>query len=134
MAFALLVAGLVLLVAGVRNTQGDLFTLLKGDVANKNGQPGFIYWIAAIFLIGAIGYIPKVKPFSVALLSLVILVLFLTKGVGFFSQLQGGIASTAVQPTSATSSTPGSTPASSVGLPAIPSLPSFGTLLQNSGG
>lgn len=95
MPFALLIIGVVLLIAGVRGTQDTLFTLVKGDFAGSNN---FIYWFVAILIIGAIGYIKPLKPISNALLILVVLVLFLTKGQSgdgnFFSQFTKGIAST----------------------------------------
>ena len=88
---------ILLLIAAIRGTQGDLFALLASDFTGKNN---FIYWLAAMLAIGAIGYIPKAKPVSVALLTLVVLVLFLKKGNadgvggGFFAQLTSGLATT----------------------------------------
>ena len=107
MAFVLLIIGAVLLVSAVRNTQDDLFTLVKGDFIGANN---FIYWFLAIFLNGALGYIPKVKPLSVSFLILVILVLVLSKGNpsgiggGLFSQFTSQVAST-TQATQTTSQT-----------------------------
>ncbi len=89
MPFVLIVAGTVLLIAGVRNSQGQLYLLLRNDFS---GPGNFIYWMLAILIIGAIGYVPKLKPVSDGFLILVILVLFLAKGNpkapggGFFSQ------------------------------------------------
>jgi len=101
-----------MLIAAVKNTQGNLSALVKGDFT---GQNNFIYWIAAIMIIGALGYVPKVKPFSVALLGLVILVLFLTKGNpagvggGFFAQLTKGLATTQTPQPNASSTPLGNT-------------------------
>ena len=106
MPFALLIIGAVMLVAAVKNTQSNLATLVKGDFTTQNGQPSFIYWLVAIFLIGAVGYVPKLKPISTAFLGLVVLVLFLAKGNpgatggGFFSQFTNALSSTTA-PTSA---------------------------------
>lgn len=89
MAFTFLIAGAILLIASIRNTQGDLYTLVAQDFT---GSDNFIFWMVSILLIGAVGYIPKLKPVSVGFLTLVILVLFLTKGNpqgtggGFFAQ------------------------------------------------
>jgi hypothetical protein len=101
MAFALLIIGAVLLISAVRNTvdgPSGLFALVRNDFT---GQANFIYWIAAILIIGAIGYIPKLKSLSVAMLGLVVLVLFLKKGDpttgvggGFFAQFVKGIGTT----------------------------------------
>lgn len=112
MAFALLIVGAFLLVAAVKGTQGDLAKLFKNDFT---GQNNFIYWMTAIFIIGAIGYIPKLKGLSTMFLGLVVVVLFLKKGDpsgiggGFFSQFSKGIASTAATtpaPATATAVTP----------------------------
>jgi len=97
MPFALLLVGLVLLISGVKNTQDTLFATVKGDF---QGQDNFIYWFVAIIIIGAIGYIPKLKPISTAFLALVIVVLFLKKGNasglggGFFAQATAALGST----------------------------------------
>ncbi len=101
MAFALLIIGAVLLISAVKGTTdgpNGLFALVQGDFT---GQGNFIYWLAAILVIGALGYIPKLKPISVALLGLVIIVLFLKRGDpstslggGIFAQLTTGLAST----------------------------------------
>ena len=108
MPFALLIIGIWLLISGVRNTQDMLFALLKGDFT---GQDNFIFWLIAILIIGAIGYVPKLKPISTGFLVLIILVLFLKKGSstglggGFFSQFISGISTTDQSSTSTTSST-----------------------------
>lgn len=103
MPFALLLVGLVLLISGVKNTQDTLFATVKGDF---QGQDNFIYWFVAIIIIGAVGYIPKLKPVSTAFLALVIVVLFLKKGNatglggGFFAQATAALGSTgATSPT-----------------------------------
>jgi hypothetical protein len=95
--FALLLVGLVLLISGVKNTQDTLFTTVKGDFS---GPDNFIYWFVAIMIIGAIGYVPKLKPISTGFLALVIVVLFLKKGNatgvggGLFAQLTSALGST----------------------------------------
>lgn len=88
MALALLTIGIVLLISGVKGTQDDLITLVTKDFT---GTDNFLQWILAFVLLGVIGYVSKLKPISVALLSLLIVVIFLTKGVGFFSQLQSAV-------------------------------------------
>lgn len=111
MPFALIIIGAVMVIAAVKNTQGTLGQLVKGDFTGPNN---FIFWLAAMFLIGAIGYIPKAKGIATALLALVIVVLFLTKGNpqgvggGFFAQLTKGLQST-------TTAQPASQPAAASG-------------------
>lgn len=67
--FLVLIAA-VLIVAAIRDTQGDLFAAIREDVT------AFGVWAAAIIAIGLLGFIPGVKPVSRALLGLVIVVLF----------------------------------------------------------
>ena len=121
MAFALLIIGAFLLVSSVKGTQGDLAKLLKGDFTQP---PSFIYWMASIFIIGAIGYVPKLKGLSTMFLALVVLVLFLKKGDptgiggGFFSQFSSALGTTTQ---AAQGTTPASAPVAASPL-AIPSL------------
>lgn len=91
MPFVLIIAGIVLLVAAVRNSQQSLFLLLATDFT---GPHNFVFWFLSILIIGAVGYIPKAKPLSDGFLILVILILFLKKGTGFFDQFQRQIGST----------------------------------------
>lgn len=97
MPFALLIIGIALLVAGVKNTQGQIFALVAGDFTGPNN---FIFWAVAILVIGAVGYVPKLKGLSVAFLTLVVVVLFLTKGKtdaaggGFFNQITQALQTT----------------------------------------
>lgn len=90
MPFAFIIIGLVLLVSGVRNTQDDLFTLVKGDFT---GQNNFIFWTISILIIGAVGYIPRLKPVANSFLVLVIVVLFLSNK-GFFANFNQQIGAT----------------------------------------
>lgn len=128
MAFALLIIGVTLLVAAIRNTQGTLFGLLAGDFT---GQNNFIFWGASILIIGAVGYIPKVKPISTAFMGLVILVLFLKKGQGFFPQFAAALGSAQAAPQSQPAA---SAAQPSGGLNPLPALPSLGTAITNAGG
>lgn len=105
MPFALILAGIVLIVSATRNTQKDLFELVKGDFSGPNN---FIFWMISILLIGSLGYIPKLKPLSTGFVTLVIIVLVLTKGNpkaqggGFFQQFTTAINATQAQPAAGT--------------------------------
>jgi hypothetical protein len=94
MPFALLIIGVFLLVSAVRGTHTQLFQLLQTDFT---GQNNFVYWFVAIFIIGSLGYIEKLRPISIGLLTLIVLVLFISKGNpsttggGFFSQFTSAI-------------------------------------------
>ena len=66
-----LIIGVVLIVAAIRGTQGTLFSALMQDV------PAYVVWAAAIVGLGAIGYVPGLKPASRALLVLIFVVIVL---------------------------------------------------------
>jgi hypothetical protein len=91
MPFVFIIVGIVLLTSGARGTSADLQSLLVGDLTGSNN---FSYWIFAILVIGAIGYIQDLRGLSRAFLVLVILVLFLKEGStqnpggGFFAEFQ----------------------------------------------
>jgi UDP-N-acetylmuramyl pentapeptide phosphotransferase/UDP-N-acetylglucosamine-1-phosphate transferase len=90
MAFVFIIVGVVFLIAGVRGTQDQLWSLLQGDFSpskQQQGQHSFLAWFAAIMVIGAIGYIDDLKELSRSFLVLIIIVLFLSNN-GFFAQLQ----------------------------------------------
>jgi len=82
MPFVIIAVGVLLLVAAYRNTQSELFALVKNDLV---GSPSYLTWILVIGAIGAVGYIRPLKPISTAFLVLVIIVLFLSNG-GFFQR------------------------------------------------
>lgn len=95
MGFALVGIGLLLTIAGARNTQGALYQLVQGDFT---GSGNFFYWLGAIGIIGGLGYIPAMRGVSHAFLALVLLVLFLdvnktaSGGSGIFAELNAAIA------------------------------------------
>lgn len=98
MPFVLIIAGIVLITVAVRNTQDQFFSLVQHDFVGPNN---FIFWVLSILIIGAIGYIPRLKPISNGFLILVVLVLILKKGQGFFDQFNKQIvAGTAAAPSS----------------------------------
>lgn len=66
-----LLIGIILIVAAIRNTYGQLFSALGQDV------PSFMVWAAAIFAVGALGFIPGLKGPSRLLIGLVLVVIVL---------------------------------------------------------
>jgi hypothetical protein len=142
MAFALIFVGLLLVISAVRGTTSQLAALVQSDFV---GQGNFVWWVAVIMAIGAIGYIGPLRTLSKAFLALVIVVLVLTKGNpqmpagGLFRQLYDELnkatatapavptAAAPAAPTAAAPSLPvsgqGQTPVSS--LPALPDLVSI---------
>lgn len=84
MPYALLLIGAILLVAGLRNTYAELWELVKGDFT---AEGGFLTWVAAIAVVGGIGYIPRLRSLSIAFMTLLLLVLVISNG-GVFAKLQ----------------------------------------------
>jgi hypothetical protein len=135
MPFVLVIIGSVLLITSIKNTYGTktpqgspgLGGLLQGDFT---GTSNFTYWVFALLIIGSIGYIPKLKPVSNALLGLVILVLVLTKGNpsgvggGFFAQLTQQLGTTTTAQT--TPSTAATTSGITSVLNSLPAIPGIG--------
>jgi hypothetical protein len=92
MPFALLFIGILLIVVSIRNTEQAFLALLVGDFS---GTGNFFYWVLAIIVVGAVGYIPKAKPVSDALMVLILLALVLTASKsGVFSQLTAALGTT----------------------------------------
>jgi hypothetical protein len=97
MSFALLIIGITLIVAAVRGTHKTLIALLKADFS---GPGNFVYWLIALIIIGAVGYVEKLRPLSDGLLVLVLLVLVLARANpgaprgGFFQQFLQAVQAT----------------------------------------
>lgn len=87
MPFAFIVVGIVMLVSGVKGTNDQLVTLIKGDLT---GQNSFVHWMVAILIIGVIGYIKPLQPISHMFLVLVIVVLIVANR-GVFSAFNSQI-------------------------------------------
>lgn len=113
MPYALLLIGAILLVAGIRNTYAQLWALVQNDFTS---QGGFLSWVAAIAVVGALGYIPKLRPLSVAFMTLLLIVLVISNG-GVFAKLQEFIQSGAggrgISPSTPTPTAPTATAPSS---------------------
>jgi hypothetical protein len=80
------VIGLVLIITGVRGTvtgsNPNLVDLVKADL---NGKPNYLEWMAVIFVLGALGYIPQLRTLSRLFMALIVIDLFFANK-GFFSQ------------------------------------------------
>lgn len=94
MAYILLLIGLLAAISGIRGTQNELG---KQVVSDFTGEGNFVYWVVAIFAVGAVGYIKGLEKLSDAFLVLLILVLVLAagnpgrSGGGFFEKFMEGI-------------------------------------------
>lgn len=84
MPFALTFIGLVMVITGVKGTQSIIAAQLRTDAIP------FMKWATAIFMVGAVGYWDKARPFANLFMTLVILGLLLSNK-GFFAKLQEAI-------------------------------------------
>lgn len=88
MPFVLILIGVLVMVAAIRDQLGALGTLLRGDFS---GNGNFLYWMAALLVLGGIGYVTPLTRTSRALLALVIVVLFLGNSKGFFARFTAAL-------------------------------------------
>lgn len=106
MPFAFILVGLVCVISGVRNTSPDLLALLNGDLRGKNN---YIYWMLSILVVGSLGYIDSIRPFSRAFLVLIVIVLILSNdkqgSSGFFSNFQSAISTISNRAATSTTTT-----------------------------
>lgn len=89
MPFFFILIGFGLLVVGYRGSQKDLFALLQKDFS---GPGNFFVFALGIFVVGLVGYVPKLKGLSNAFMGLIIVVMILSnKGFfnSFMAQVQG---------------------------------------------
>lgn len=91
MALLFLGSGLALIFVGLRGDPAALLALVESDFSGPNN---FVYWLAAMAILGALGYIESLKGLSRLFMVLVLIVLFLDNG-GFFAQFQAYLNSTA---------------------------------------
>lgn len=90
MPFALLLIGLVLVITSAQDTYVALGRQVRKDFT---GNGSFLWWMIAIVMVGAIGYIEKLRGFATAFMALILIVLVLkNKGAftGFVSALKKG--------------------------------------------
>jgi hypothetical protein len=97
MGFLFLFVGTLIAISAYRGTQAQLWQLVVGDVT---GTGSFIWWIAAIAIIGGLGYIRPLRSVMEPLLVLCIVSLFLSNS-GVFAKLNQEIKSGDAQPTPA---------------------------------
>lgn len=87
MPLILMAVGVLLIITGVKGDPTSLYGLVAGDFNSSSGKGNFLYWITAIFLLGALGYYKPLQPVSRGLIVLVVLVLLLHNN-GFFTQIE----------------------------------------------
>lgn len=94
MPIALLIIGILVVIAGVKNNASLLEQTLVSDFS---GAGSFWYWIAAVLIVGSFGYYQPAKNVSHLFLVLIVLVFLLSNG-GVFEQLQNAVKNPAPAP------------------------------------
>ena len=89
MQFVALIIGAIIIVAAIRNTHVQLFGALCADF------PAFMAWAAAILAVGALGWVPGIKPVSRGLLALVIVVLIMNNYQAIIAGFSQSVSSSA---------------------------------------
>ncbi len=121
MILVVLLIGIILVVVAIRNTQGALFSALAADV------PAYIVWAAAIIALGAIGWIPGLKPVSRGLLALVLVVIVLQN----YQAILAGFQAVASPPSSGSSASAVQSVGDAPYLEVFHSLPSVGSTVSS---
>lgn len=85
----LILIGAMLVISGAKGTTQELGQLLKEDFAPATGI-GFGTWIVALIAVGALGYIPKLKPLANAFMVLIFVGMMLSNR-GFFTQFSNAV-------------------------------------------
>jgi hypothetical protein len=86
--FVLVLIGLLLILTGYQGTYRQFGTMVAGEFTAK---PSFLYFVAGIGAVGAIGYIDALRTFSRLFLTL-ILIGIVVSNKGFFANLQKALA------------------------------------------
>lgn len=97
MPFVFIGSGLVLVLVGLQGDPAALYSLIVNDFKGPNS---FVYWAAAILILGALGYVPGLEKLSKLFLALVLLTLLLDNG-GFFQKFTEFLGTTTQQPAKA---------------------------------
>jgi hypothetical protein len=95
MPFALVLIGIILVVTGAKDTHVQLGQQLQKDFT---GDGNFVFWVAAVGSVGALGYIEPLRPLSRAFMVLII-VAVLIANPKFFTELSSALKEGPIAPT-----------------------------------
>lgn len=90
MPFAMILAGVLLFMTALNGTYKQFGSQLYKDLFTDS--PPFVYWVAALMVVGLIGYIPGAKKPADAFMALIIVAMVLKDG-GLFTQIQSALQS-----------------------------------------
>lgn len=101
MAFVFTIAGLLMVVTGVKNTYAQFGTMVSNDFT---GPGNFTYWLASLGAVGAIGYVDELREFSRYFMALIVIAMVLANK-GLFANLQSFLTNGPKAPSAAPAST-----------------------------
>jgi hypothetical protein len=109
MPFLLLIVGFIAIVSALRGTYADLGKQVVSDLQGSSGSPGYLYWVASLIIVGAIGYYSPLQKFSRAFMFLILLGMVLAaykKNNQVFAQIFSALQNPSVGAAPAQSSAP----------------------------
>lgn len=113
MPLAFIIIGFLVIVTAYRGTYKQMATQLASDFS---GSGNFIYWVAAVGILGMIGYAKPARPFSRALIALIV-VAFVLANKGLFAKFQSALGAPTNIPAVPEPTAPGPLPIKLEGLP-----------------
>lgn len=94
MPIALIIIGIILTLAGGKNTAAALTQTITGDFS---GAGSFWYWIVAVIAVGSVGYYQPTRTISHLFLGLIVVVFILSNG-GVYQQLVAALQNPTPEP------------------------------------
>lgn len=116
MPLVILLAGIVLIAAGINNRLDKLIELIRSDFAPDDGSVPFGTWMLAISVIGSVGYIKEARGFANTFIALIFIAIFLSNK-GFYAKFTDAFSAQSLTSagTSSDASGSGSTGPGSIG-------------------
>lgn len=87
MPFVLVLVGILMIVTGAQGTYRQFGAQVASDFTGKGN---FVYWVASIGIVGAVGYIKSLETISRMLMALIIISMVLSNR-GFFAKFAQAI-------------------------------------------
>jgi hypothetical protein len=121
MPFLLLIVGFIAVASALKGTYQQLGQQVVSDLQGSAGSPGYLFWVASLIIVGAIGYYSPLQKFSRAFMVLILLGMVLAAYkqnnqvfAKIFQALQTPQVASAATPTATPSASPMSTATSAL--------------------
>lgn len=90
MPFALVIPGLIVILAAIKGTYKELGSELVDDFKGTTGSVGYMYWVSSIAVVGALGYYAPMQRFSRMFMVLILLGMVLANR-GIFAKFKDAL-------------------------------------------